>query len=103
MSEWFSIKDRIRQRSGGACELCEGIIRNENGDLHHRWYGGFDGEENLMLVHRRCHTWIHGGGTIHIRQGSLADRGDMGKGDNEVWRTYLVEKEEEKNVRGAQI
>lgn len=91
---WFLLKDAARRRAGGRCEYCGGVI-GEHSDLHHRWYTFEDSLEMLMLVHRRCHAFIHFGGRMNVAAGSLAAEGDRGKGDTPQWRRYLKERTNE--------
>ena len=85
---WFELKDRARLRAKGLCEYCGGAIYGPT-NLHHRWYSSYDSLEMLMYVHQRCHAYIHFGGKLMAVKGSLASKGDTGKGDTLIWRQYL--------------
>jgi len=88
--DWQILKDDCAERSGGRCEFC-GMPLHSPIQGHHRWYPNSpDGMHNVMVVHMHCHKAIHHGGKIgRIRRGSLAHRGDPGKGDTPKWREYL--------------
>jgi len=42
-----------------------------------------------MAIHATCHEAIHFGGKIRAASGSLAARGDNGKGNSSLWKEYL--------------
>jgi len=44
-----------------------------------------------MAVHERCHKAIHFGGPIRATSGSLAGKGDTGKGMTQQWKDFLNE------------
>ena len=88
--EWYDLKDQARARSEGRCEYCgDGLAGG--GDLHHRWYTPTEPDtlEQLMIVHRACHSAIHRGGKILAFPWSLCGRGDRGKKYTIIWRQYL--------------
>jgi hypothetical protein len=90
---WFYLKDKARVRGGGRCEYCGGEVVGGMADLHHRWYSPYeDTIEQLMYVHRRCHSYIHFGGKLMAFPDSLVARGDTGTKDTPLWRSYLNER-----------
>ena len=84
------MKDRAIRRSRECCEFCGN--QSFAFDFHHRWYPRNDTMNNLMAVCRKCHESIHFGGKISAKAGSLAAKGDTGKGDSLKWREYLKSK-----------
>jgi hypothetical protein len=57
----------VEARAAGRCELCQWPMLPEDGERHHRKLRGMGGNknspedtlENLVLVHPRCHAYIH--------------------------------------------
>lgn len=86
---WCELKSSIRRRCGGLCEWCS---RRPMAHLHHRTYArlGHELASDVMAVCEACHWNIHGWlQSIVVEPNSLADQGDPGMGDSELWDTYL--------------
>jgi hypothetical protein len=49
-----------------------------------------------MAVCKPCHEAIHFGGKIKAMIGSLASIKDTGKGNNDKWKKYLIDKRNSK-------
>ncbi len=91
---WYALKDAVRVRSRGFCEYCE---QRPMEQLHHRHYGTLGHEQlsDVMGVCRPCHRVIEGlRNEVVVRVGSLADRGDTGRGTSTLWSRYLARVQE---------
>ena len=94
-AEYFSFRERIKDRTGGLCEYC---LLRIGAELHHRWYDlnaytGFESPSSVMWVCRPCHRTIHGSvEDVYIEDGSLADAGDRGFDMSWQWKTFLKRK-----------
>lgn len=89
VERWYALKDRVKLRRGHVCEYC---ALRWGDHLHHRHYEtrGQERECDVMLVCGVCHRAIHGYlPSIVVRNGSLADRGDTGRGMPPLWIAYL--------------
>jgi 5-methylcytosine-specific restriction endonuclease McrA len=67
-SEWFEHCARLdrhlflARKQGGRCGMCGKFLPVAAGDPHHirrRSQGGTDTVDNLVLLHRECHRWVH--------------------------------------------
>lgn len=89
---WFSLRDHVRWRCEGHCEMC--TVRRV-AELHHRHYATFGGEnpEDVMFLCYSCHKWVGGHKKLPgtYWPGSLLDLGDDGHGDSPIWQEYLKE------------
>lgn len=86
---WYALKDQVRARCCGMCEYC-GL--RPGSQQHHRNYARFGKERHsdVMLVCDECHELISGKReSVVVRNGSLADRGDTGRGTPPMWIAYL--------------
>lgn len=91
---WYDKIDEVKSRVGTSkCEFCDLRYASE---CHHRTYqrfGGMEEPEDLMMVCKRCHGWMHGNiRSVLYASGSLAEGTDTGKGLTPEWLQHCEKK-----------
>ena len=93
------VQEDVLGRAVGLCEWC-GMESKAPMNFHHRYYTGErDIPEQLMSVHRECHSIIHFGGSVLATTDSMARSGDRGKGQTPQWRAYLKNKGKQNRMK----
>lgn len=67
MYGYQNIRSFLMSREKGLCEHCKKDFKNRPSHIHHRVpvsKGGSDKVENLMLIHKECHSKIHRNETL---------------------------------------